>query len=222
MKTEDKKPKGQKTNNDGRDNALKRKRGQDVEEDPKLGEYLSAMRPAAGKRTWENDSILPFGREQMPTTAPEQDSKPENEGTAVKADSDASNDKENHDGTEEDKMKEKPSAEDPEVVANINTIQQTGRLFFRNLAYTVTEPELEDLVSPFGKTDEVRFTFSELFCRVKSILSQPRSTSPTIPVMRQVKVLHTSNSLIPRLPSPPIKPSMPPFSKVASSTSSQP
>lgn len=137
------------------------------------------MRPAAVKKTWQDDIILPSEIEQTKKDVnheeergqkEEQDSKPGNKEAVAQAETGASNDKENQGEIEGDTSKEKPDTEDPEVAANINTIRQTGRLFFRNLAYTVTEGELEDLVAPFGKTEEVcqRYNthpWSRVLCR---------------------------------------------------------
>ncbi|KAI5288246.1 Multiple RNA-binding domain-containing protein 1, partial [Ascosphaera acerosa] len=43
--------------------------------------------------------------------------------------------------------------------SNIDQIRQTGRLFVRNLSYHITEAELHQLFSPFGKVDEIHIAF---------------------------------------------------------------
>ncbi|KAK6496625.1 Multiple RNA-binding domain-containing protein 1 [Arthrobotrys musiformis] len=59
-------------------------------------------------------------------------------------------------------MEDAPEAEDAEPDAPksesdlaIEKIEETGRLFVRNLSYSITELELEELFSPFGELEEV-------------------------------------------------------------------
>ena len=50
---------------------------------------------------------------------------------------------------------------------DLNVIFQTGRLFIRNLPYTATEQELEDLLKPFGP-------IAELHLSIDSITKKPK------------------------------------------------
>jgi len=49
-----------------------------------------------------------------------------------------------------------PAENKEEVNADVATIRKTGRLFLRNLAYTITEDEIREYLSAFGSLEEVR------------------------------------------------------------------
>ncbi|KAJ6144256.1 hypothetical protein N7470_008151 [Penicillium chermesinum] len=52
-----------------------------------------------------------------------------------------------------------PSETTPEQDTNIDNIRLSARLFVRNLAYYVTEGDLEPLFSEYGKTEEIHVAF---------------------------------------------------------------
>ncbi|KAF3939845.1 Nucleolin [Dactylella cylindrospora] len=65
---------------------------------------------------------------------------------------------------EEEDMEDAPVADEPtsegskampEIEPEIEKITETGRLFVRNLTYSITEEELTELFSPFGELEEV-------------------------------------------------------------------
>ncbi|KAI5299623.1 Multiple RNA-binding domain-containing protein 1 [Ascosphaera atra] len=66
----------------------------------------------------------------------------------------------------EDQAEESEKTE-AEVDANIDMIRKTGRLFVRNLSYTITEEELQPIFSPFGKVDEIHIAYDTRFERSK-------------------------------------------------------
>jgi len=65
----------------------------------------------------------------------------------------------NQDQDNEPQTSALPTVEIEAVTADVAAIQASGRLFLRNLAYTVTEEELRTCFSPFGTLEEVSKIF---------------------------------------------------------------
>ncbi|RVD86793.1 uncharacterized protein DFL_005050 [Arthrobotrys flagrans] len=89
---------------------------------------------------------------KLETTEPPADEKANKEGSS-----------DEWGGIDDDaEMEDAPETEEAEVEAPkseaelaIEKIEETGRLFVRNLSYSITESELEELFSPFGELEEV-------------------------------------------------------------------
>lgn len=89
--------------------------------------------------------------DSAPPSAPE--SKPAAEASAD------SDDGGSPEGADDAKTPEAP----PPVDTNIENIRLSARLFVRNLAYDIRESDLEPLFSPFGRIEEVSFSFFLFF-----------------------------------------------------------
>ncbi|KAF3394389.1 Multiple RNA-binding domain-containing protein 1 [Penicillium rolfsii] len=58
-------------------------------------------------------------------------------------------------GEDEDAVETTPERPDP----NVDLIRDSARLFVRNLAYDITDTDLQPLFAPFGKLDEIHVAF---------------------------------------------------------------
>jgi multiple RNA-binding domain-containing protein 1 len=68
---------------------------------------------------------------------------------------DEANSEEEEEPTKTDEEKQKKTDHEEEVLPPVELIGDTGRLFVRNLTYTVDKEELESLFTPFGPVSEI-------------------------------------------------------------------
>lgn len=154
----------------------------EVDQDPKLNEFIEVMKPRSQAKTWMNDDGLGGGRtgdmppafitqpdsedelyDDMPSQKPPakaMDSLQTDEPKTAEAGSDAA---------EQDVNADTAAAEGLEAAVkdeSMEAILDTGRLFIRNLPFNCSDSDLLELFCKYGPVSEV-VTFHELpkYCR---------------------------------------------------------
>lgn len=131
------------------------------ENDPKLREYLDVMTSRSKGKTWTNDDLA---------VLKESDYDQEITASGVKklniqdqdSDVDSASDAEPMDEDKPEEEQQRESAANGESFKSPEEqIEDTGRLFVRNLAYACTEQDLKDLFSKYGPLSEVHMPISK-------------------------------------------------------------
>ena len=147
-------------------------------EDAKLNEFLQVMKPRSQMKTWENDDIavdpaavsqinnapaheIPTVRaalqddddvlyEDMPPKTNLGSSRNESQDVEENVVLDGHVDDHGHEKLDEKEDKPQELKEDP-----LRVLDETGRLFARNLAFSVSEEDLREMFSKYGMLSEV-------------------------------------------------------------------
>ena len=149
--------------------------------DPKLREFLQAMKPRAQKKTWENDDAMWDDDGAVPDMAKYQNDSDDEYQEMPAADEADDADKpdtvENNtappmgvgmemhparaaaiaaqEKSETDQSKEEDDQKQKERTEAVDKIADSGRLFVRNLCYSIAEKDLEEYFKQYGPISEI-------------------------------------------------------------------
>ncbi|KAI8074728.1 hypothetical protein BC940DRAFT_249567 [Gongronella butleri] len=151
------------------------------EQDPKLKEYLDVMTSRSKSKTWTNDDLATLTDyaakkgavphtadddlyDDLPVSKPNKGNDDESDEEDDKnEDEDAEKEEDNMDVDDADlperarlKKEREQQEEDPE-----DQIQDTGRLYLRNLPYSCSEQDLRDTFASFGPLSEVHMPIAK-------------------------------------------------------------
>lgn len=134
------------------------------ENDPKLREYLDVMTSRSKGKTWTNDDLAVLKESEYDQEITASGVKKLNIQDNDESDDDNDTPSDAEPMDEDVKQEEEPAAaaaNGEEFKKPEEQIEDTGRLFVRNLAYTCTEQDLKDLFSKYGPLSEVHMPISK-------------------------------------------------------------
>jgi multiple RNA-binding domain-containing protein 1 len=138
--------------------------------DPRVREFLEVMRPRTAGKLWANDedteqpaaAAAPPRPKRPAESDSEHEAPPAGKASAAKAKAGGKVGKKKETAAADDGDEHAATAMDVDVPAaaaaasDDDGVWESGRLFVRNLPFSITEDELERLFAPFGDVSDVR------------------------------------------------------------------